>query len=68
MYTEKLKIKYKTQNTTQTNPQIKSHKRSHEPRMIRPQTQYQNPEHMYLKFLTPQAPSVEKTGNLHGFR
>ena len=35
-----------------TDPQIKSHKNSHEFRLITPQTQRQNPEHkyMYLNF------------------
>jgi len=28
--------------------------------------QQKNPEHVYLEFLTPLTPSVEKTVNLHG--
>jgi hypothetical protein len=50
-------------------PQIENHKNSYELRLIRPQTQHKNPEHMYLKFLTPVTPSVEKTVNLlHGLK
>jgi hypothetical protein len=40
--------------------QIKNHKISHEIRMNRRQTQHKNPEHVYLKFLTPLTPSVGK--------
>jgi len=36
MAIEKLKITYKTQHKTWTNPQIKSHKNNHELRLIRP--------------------------------
>jgi len=35
-------------NKNWTNPQIKNHKKSHELRLIRPQTQQRNPEHTYL--------------------
>jgi hypothetical protein len=58
-------------NKISTNPQIKNHKQSHEFRLITPQTQHNNPEHMYLKlnFLTPITPSVEKIVNiLHRFK
>jgi hypothetical protein len=51
-----------------TNPQIKDHKKSHELRLIRPQTQHKNPEHMYLKFLMPLTLSLEKIVNLYGFK
>ena len=38
-------------------------------KLIRPQTQHKSPQHMYLKFLMPLAPSVEKIVNLlHGFK
>jgi hypothetical protein len=68
MAIEKLKINYKT-NKTWTNPQIKNNKKSHELRLIRTQTQYKNPEHMSLKFITPLTPSVGKPVNLlHGFK
>jgi hypothetical protein len=40
----------------QTNQHIKNLKKSHELRLIRPQTQHKTPEHIF-KFLTP---SVEK--------
>jgi hypothetical protein len=64
---EKLTIRLK--NKTRTNPQIKNHNMSHELRLIRPQTQHTNPEHTYLKFLTPLRPSMEKTVHLlHGFK
>jgi hypothetical protein len=67
MNTEKLNAKLK--NKTWTNPQIKNHKNSHELGLIRPQTQHKNPEHMYLKFLIPPTPSVEKIVNLlHRFK
>jgi len=38
MAIEKLKITTKLKNKTWTNPQIESHKKSHELRLIRPQT------------------------------
>ena len=41
---------------------------SHELRLFRPKTQNKNPEHMYLKFLTPLKPSVEKSVNLNGLK
>jgi hypothetical protein len=47
------KLTTRLENKTWTNLQIKNHKKSHELRLIRPQTQHKNPEHMYLKFLTP---------------
>jgi hypothetical protein len=59
MATEKLTTRLK--NKTWMNLQIKNHKKCHELRLIRPQTQHKNPEHMYLKFLTP---SVEKIVDL----
>ena len=67
MATKNLKINYKTQNKTWTNLQIKNHEESHELKLIRPQTQNKNPEHMYLKFVTSLTLSVEKIVNLHGF-
>jgi len=66
MTKEKLTTKFK--NKTWTNPQIKNHTKSHELRLIRPQTQHTYLKHTYLKFLTPLTPSVEKTVNLHGFK
>ena len=37
--------------------------------VIRPQTQHRNSEHMYLKFVTPVTPSLEKVMDLpHGFK
>jgi len=48
MAVEKLKIDYKTQNETWTNPKIKNHENSHDLRLIRPQKRCRNPEHMYL--------------------
>jgi hypothetical protein len=81
MATEKLNLTTRPKNK---NPQIKNykkshelrlirpqtqHKNSHELRLIRPETQYKNPQHMYLKFLKPPAPSVEKIISLlHGFK
>jgi hypothetical protein len=62
MAIEKLTTRLK--NKTWMNPQIKNHKNNHELRLIRPQTQHKNPEHVYLKFLVPQTSSVEKTVNL----
>jgi hypothetical protein len=59
MAIEKLSTRLK--NKTWTRAQIKNHKKSHELRLIRPQTQHKNPENTYLKFLTPLMPSVEKT-------
>jgi hypothetical protein len=47
-----------------TNPQNKIHKKSHELRLIRPQTWHKSTGHMYLIFLTPLPPSVEKIVNL----
>jgi hypothetical protein len=44
-----------------TNPQIKNHKSSHELKLIIPQTQHKNPEHMYLKVSTPLTLPVKKT-------
>jgi hypothetical protein len=63
----KLKIYYKPQTLTWINPQIKTHKKSYELRLIRPHTLHKNPEHTYLKFLTPVTPSVEKIVKFHGF-
>jgi len=67
MAIENLNINYKTQNKAWTNSHIKNHKKSHELKLIRPQTQHKNPEHVF-KFLTAQTPSVEKIVNLHGFK
>jgi len=64
MAIEELKVNCITQNSTWTNPQIKDHKKSHELRLTRPQTQHTKPDHTYLKLLTP---SVEKIVNLYGF-
>jgi len=44
------KLTTRLKNKTCTKPQIKNHKKSHELTLIRPQTQYKKPEHMYLKF------------------
>jgi hypothetical protein len=63
----KLKINYKPQTYTWTNLQIKNQWKSYEVRLIRPQTQHKNSEHMYLKFLTSLTPSVEKIVKFHGF-
>ena len=68
MTTEVLKIHYKTQIQNPDQSKIINHKKSHELRLIRPQTQHKNREHMYLKFLTPLTTFVEKTVNLHGFK
>ena len=62
------KLTTRLKNKTWSNPQIKNQEKSLELRLIRPQTKHKNPEHMYLKFLTPLKPSVEKTVNLHGFK
>jgi len=35
-------------------------------RLITPQKQHKNPEHISLRFLTPLTISVEKIVNLHG--
>jgi hypothetical protein len=53
MAIENLNINYKTQNKVYTNPHIKNHKKSHELKLIRPQTQHRNPEPVF-KFLTAQ--------------
>jgi hypothetical protein len=58
MIIEKLKINYKTQSKTSTDPPIKNHQRSHDVILIR---------HIF-KFLTLLTPSVEKIANLHGFK
>jgi hypothetical protein len=60
-------IKKRLKNKTWTNPQIKSHKKSHELKLIRPQTEHKSSETTFLKFLTPPTPSVERIVNLHGF-
>jgi hypothetical protein len=62
------KLTTRLTNKTWTNVQIKNHKKSHELRLIRPQIQHKNPEHMHLKFLTSPTPSVEKIVNLYGFK
>jgi hypothetical protein len=49
MAIEKLTTRLK--NKTWTNLQIKNHKKSHELRLIRSQTQHKNSEHMYFKIL-----------------
>ena len=65
---KKYKLTTRLKNKTWTNPQITNHKNSYELRLIRSQTQHKNPEHTYLKFLTPLI-SVEKIVNLlHGFK
>jgi hypothetical protein len=51
-----------------TNPQIKNHKKSHQPILIKPQTQHEESEQSHLKFLTQVTPSVDKIVNLHGFK
>ena len=56
-------------NKMWTKPQIKSYKKNPELRLIRPQMQYKNPEHTYLKDLIQLTPTVEKIMNLcHGFK
>jgi len=37
---------------------LKTIKKNHELRLLRPQTPHKSPEHTYLKFLTPLTPSV----------
>jgi hypothetical protein len=68
MASEKLEITVRIKNKTWTNPQIKNHRKSHELRLIRPQTKYRNTEHTYSEFVTPLTPSVEKILNLHGLK
>jgi hypothetical protein len=46
MATEKLTTRL-FKNVTWNNPQIKNHKKSHELRLIRPQTGHKNPEQTY---------------------
>jgi hypothetical protein len=66
MATEKFNLIIRPNNK---NLQIKNYKNSHEIRLTRPQMQHTNPQHMYLKFLTPLAQSVEKIVSLlHGFK
>jgi hypothetical protein len=66
MATKKLNLTIRPKNK---NLQIKNYKKSHELRLIRPQTQHKNLQHMYLKFLTSPVASVEKIVNLlHGFK
>jgi len=48
MAIEKLKINCKARNKTWTNQQIKTRNNGHERRLIIPQTQQRNPEHVYL--------------------
>jgi hypothetical protein len=55
-------------NKIWTNLQIKNNKKIRILSLIRPQAQQKNPEHMYLKFLTPLTPLVEKIVNFHGFK
>jgi hypothetical protein len=62
MAIEKLTTRLK--NKAWTNLQIKNHKKNHELRLLRLQTT-KNSEHMYLKFLTPLTPSVEKIVSLY---
>jgi len=45
------KLSTRLKNKTWTIPQITNHKKSHELRWIRPQTQHKNPEHMCLNSL-----------------
>jgi hypothetical protein len=47
---------------------LKTIRRYNELRMIGPQTQHKNPEHIYFKLLTPLTPSVEKIVKLCGFK
>jgi len=67
MTIEILKITYKPSKII-SGPfhKLKIIKKNHELKLIRPQTQHKYPEHMYLKFLTPLTPSVEKIVKLHG--
>jgi len=55
---EKQRLTTRHSSKTWTMLQIKNFKKSHGLRWTRPQIKYKNPEHMYLKSLTP---SVEKT-------
>jgi hypothetical protein len=50
MAIEKLKINYKTQKKKKPGPmhKLKTKKKRHELKPIRPQIQHTNPEHMYL--------------------
>jgi hypothetical protein len=54
------KLNTKLKNKTCTNSQIKNHKKSHKLRLITPNAQLKNPEHMCSNFLTPPTPSVDK--------
>jgi hypothetical protein len=64
--TEKLKATTRLKkNKTWNTAQIKTIKKSHEHRLIRPQIQHKELEHMHLKFLTLY---VEKIGCIHGIR
>jgi len=45
-----------------------NNKKSHVLRMIQLQTRHKSQGHMYLKYLTPPTPCVEKTMNLHVFK
>jgi hypothetical protein len=58
-----LKINYKAQNKTWTNPQIKIYRKGLEIRLTRWQTQHKKSEHVYLKFWTS---SVKKIVNFGG--
>ena len=49
MAIKKLKMTYKVKNKTWTNSQIKKkNEKSHELKLIMPQTWHKNPAHMYL--------------------
>jgi hypothetical protein len=61
---EKLNLTTTLKNKTSANSQIEGHKKSHDLRLLRPQTQHRNPEGMYLKLLTQLTPYVEKIVNL----
>jgi len=61
---KKLKLIKRPKNKSWANPQITSHKNSHDLRSTRPQIQ----EHRYLKFLTPLTPNLEKTVNFQRFK
>jgi hypothetical protein len=67
MAIKRQKLTTRLKNKTWTNRQKPL--KNHELKLIRPQTQHKNPEHTYLKFLTPLTPSVEKIVNLlHGLK
>jgi hypothetical protein len=63
----KLKLATSLKHTLGPIQKLKPPKKSYELRLIRPQTQHKNPGHMYLKFITPLTPYMEKIVKYHGF-